>query len=179
VHLLKGNHENVANEEGGGNHQFGKFAYEGAMVAAWVPAKYGEAVHRSLYEFEKRLPLVAVGNRFVISHAEPARTFTRDRIIGYRRDEEVVYGLTWTADDEAEDGGTEATLAELLPAERREGALWFGGHRPVAERYALRAAGRYVQFHNPGRRIIGVFPPNESPDPERDIREINDGDNPR
>lgn len=35
-HFLKGNHENISNEYGGGNYPLGKFSYEGAMVAEYV-----------------------------------------------------------------------------------------------------------------------------------------------
>jgi len=177
--LLKGNHENVANEEGGGNHPFGKYAYEGAMVASYISLKYGERVLSAIYAFEKSLPLVAVGNRFVISHAEPERPYARERIIGYRRDPEVVYGLTWTADDRSEEGSVDAMLDDLLSTDRREGALWFGGHRPVFNRYRLRGGGSYVQFHNPSRSQVAFLPADRPPDPERDIIEIGEGQDTR
>jgi len=175
VQLLKGNHENAANEEGGGNHPFGKYAYEGAMVAAYLAARYGERGLAAVASFEKSLPLVAVGPHFVVSHAEPERRFSRERIIGFRRNPEVVYGLTWTADGAAEEGGVQAMLDELLPPERRPGALWFGGHRPVAGRYNLRADGAYVQIHNPNRSILAVLPADRPPDPEKDVVDIGEG----
>ena len=78
VHLLKGNHEHVTNESGGGNYPFGKYAYEGAMVLDYLQLRYNDEVIARLYEFEKRLPLLAVGERFIITHAEPARFFSRE-----------------------------------------------------------------------------------------------------
>lgn len=35
-HFLKGNHENIKNEEDGGNHQFRKYAEEGEMIKKYV-----------------------------------------------------------------------------------------------------------------------------------------------
>ena len=72
-HFLKGNHENIANEEGGGNHPFVKFALEGFMVADYMRLLLRR--RRSwpaTTSFEKELPLLAVGSGFLASHAEPA-----------------------------------------------------------------------------------------------------------
>jgi len=51
-------------------------------------------------------------------------------------------------------------------------AFYFGGHRPVSGLYTTRAAGRYVQFHNPGKQIVAVLEPEGEIDPDRAIREI-------
>jgi hypothetical protein len=101
-HFLKGNHENIANEEGFGNHPFRKFAFEGHMVARWVQTFYGKDFIDSYYEFEKNLPLFVIGRNFIISHAEPLYFFEREAIVEYRNNPDVVEGLTWTANDEAD-----------------------------------------------------------------------------
>lgn len=172
VHLLKGNHENVANESGSGNHPFVKFAHESAMVFEYMRMIYGMAMLGAVYYAEKRLPLLAVGGRYVISHAEPARLFSRDEVVGYRDSDEVVHGLTWTDNDEAEPDAVERMIDYYLPEERRDGARYFGGHRPVPGLYKLRAGGRYVQFHNPSRYVVAVLWPDRNPDPEQDIIDL-------
>ena len=173
-HFLKGNHENIANEQGGGNHPFRKYSYEGPMVTQYIRQFYGEEFFETYYEFEKNLPLFAIGRNFIISHAEPARFFDREDIIEYRDRPEVVEGLTWTANDEAEDGSVDHMLEYYLDVEEHEGVLYFGGHRPVRGMYHLRAEGKYVQIHNPERFIIALIQPEGEIDLERDILVINE-----
>lgn len=174
VQLLKGNHENVANESGNGNHAFGKYAYEGAMVALYVEIKYGLALLDAVADFEKSLPLAAVAPRFVISHAEPALAFNREDIIEYRSNDEVIYGLTWTADGGAEEHSVGDSLDSIIEDSYRTGALWFGGHRPVEGRFKLRANGEYVQINNPDRYVMAALPADRPADPERDIIDVGE-----
>jgi len=102
----------------------------------------------------------------------PAFALSAGDIVACRKRADVVEALVWTANGEAEPGSVERSLASLLAARAGlslEGALWFGGHRPVAGRYALRAGGRYVQFHEIGARRAVLLLPGRAPDPDRDI----------
>jgi hypothetical protein len=171
-HFLKGNHENIANEEGFGNHPFRKFAFEGHMVARWVQKFYGKDFIDSYYEFEKNLPLFVIGRKFVISHAEPLHFFEREAIVEYRNNPDVVEGLTWTANDEAEPESVSQMLRYYLELGEEEQCYYFGGHRPVTGLYNLRAEGKYVQIHNPGKFIIVLINPEGSIDLDEDIFEI-------
>ena len=181
-HFIKGNHDNVSNDEERGDRPFYKFAAEGEMVAAWFDLAYGPELRARLRQVELEYPVLAVGENFVASHGEPAFPLGPDDAIEYRRRPDVVYGLIWTPNDGAEEGSVERSLEALLdgaPAGNRgsgsKGALWFGGHRPVEGRYALRAGGRYVQFHNPGAHQVVLLEPGRDPDPERDIRPLRAG----
>jgi hypothetical protein len=171
-HFLKGNHENIANEEGGGNHPFVKFALEGFMVAEYMRRFYGEEVLESHYGFEKDLPLLAVGRGFLASHAEPAAFHPEERVVGFRDDPQVVLDLTWTGDGEAEAGSVGRMLEHYL-GPGGEG-YYFGGHRPVREGYRLRADGRYVQIHDPERWVVALLPADGAIQPERDILDIGE-----
>lgn len=172
VHGLKGNHENIANEEGHGNHPFGKFAYEGAMVAEYMDRFYPGRPFEAVYRFEHDLPLLAVGRSFLVSHAEPLYPYTREDLLNYRIRPEVVEGLTWTDNDAASEGSVAAMLDHFLPSVPRERRIYLGGHRPVSGLYALRGHGEYVQFHNPGRQIAAI-PPMDAPfDPETHVVEL-------
>jgi hypothetical protein len=173
VHFLKGNHENILNEEGRGNHPFRKFAYEGQMVKEYVQRFYGDQLLQEYAEFERELPLVAAGRNFLVSHAEPERFFAPEEVIGYRQNDEVVYGLTWTANGGAEEGSVERMLAAYC--REPEEARYFGGHRPVEGRYALRAEGRYVQLHNPEETAVALIRPESGIDPERDVFALEKG----
>jgi hypothetical protein len=175
-HFLKGNHENIANEQGGGNHPFRKYSYEGPMVTQYMQQFYSEEFFETYYEFEKNLPLFAIGRNFVISHAEPARFFDRDDIVEYRERPDVVEGLTWTANNEAEDGSVDEMLQHYLNVDENEKVYHFGGHRPVRGLYHLRADGRYVQIHNPERFIIAMIRPEGEIDLERDILVVEEGE---
>lgn len=169
-HFLKGNHENVLNEEGNGNHAFRKFSHEGEMVREYIQKFYGDEFLEIYAIFEKRLPLFAVGNHFLASHAEPGTFYSEEELIEGRNLPEVVLGLTWTNNGEAAEGSVRMMLEHYLG--NAEGAVYFGGHRPVPDRFLLRAEKKYVQIHNPERGNIVVMMPDRPFDPEQDIREI-------
>lgn len=169
---LKGNHENITNEDRDGNIPFGKFVNEGAMVAEYMARFYAGAPYEAVYRFEKSLPLLAVGPRALVSHGEPARFFSPLELIEYRSRAEVVIGFTWTDNDAAETGSVQRMLQHYLPHLTPEEAIYIGGHRPVSGRFALRADGRYVQIHNPGKFIAALPPADRAFDPKRDVKEL-------
>jgi hypothetical protein len=171
-HFLKGNHENITNEKGGGNFPFRKYAYEGAMVLDYVKKFYGEEFLQLYYTFEKNFPLLAVGRNFLISHAEPNSFYDRESVIAYRDNADVVSGLTWTDNDEAEEGSVSRMLEHYLPAEAQAEGRYFGGHRPVSGVYASRADGLYIQIHNPQKFQIVCLSAVEPIDERRCFAEI-------
>jgi hypothetical protein len=170
-HFLKGNHENVANVDTDGNRPFGKYAWEGQMVRDWFILFLGEDMLDRWAEFENSLPLLAVGDRFLVSHAEPRRVYSRERLIQYHGDDELIFDFTWTGNGEADEGSVEKML-EIYLGNDWENALYFGGHRPVRGLYGLRAGNRYVQIHNPEKYVVAVLESGRDPDPARDIRTI-------
>ena len=178
VHMLKGNHENILNERGRGNFPFRKFAQEGMMVADYMARFYGEVLMRLFAEVEHSLPLLAEGERLLIAHAEPKTLYSKERIINYRRNDDVVTGLTWTANDGADPHAVTRMLDYYIDPAVRKGALQFGGHRPIKGRYNLRADGEYVQIHNPEAQAAAFVPPGVHPDPERHIIHIGADEEP-
>ena len=171
-HFLKGNHENIRNESGDGNHAFMKYAFEGQMVAFYVKKFYGIDFEEDYYRFEKNLPLIAAGRDFLASHAEPATFFDRERVVNYRYDPEVVEGLTWTADGQSEEGSVMLMLEEYIDEKNLEKSLYFGGHRAVLGKYSLRASGKYVQIHNPEKCLMLVVKNEKDINPDEDVIEI-------
>lgn len=171
-HFLKGNHENILNENADGNFAFRKFAFEGDMVRDWVARFWGEDFLYRYADFEKSLPLFVIGGRFLASHAEPACFHDRQEIINYRGDPELVSDLIWTDNDAAEAGSVERMLASYLPD--CSDAVYFGGHRTISGRYRLRAGGRFVQIHNPDRFNAAWAMADRPFDPECDIGEVAD-----
>ena len=170
-HFLKGNHENVMNIEGMGDHSFRKYVMEGEMVKDFMQEVYGASVLQLVRSFETSLPIVAVFDRFCVSHAEPACGFSRDEIINYHdRDlrDEVVLSFTWTPNGGAEEGSVAGNFAALTGGQEAD-ALWFGGHRPVEGPYALRQDGHYVQIHNPHEMNIVYISADRPFDLEKDI----------
>jgi hypothetical protein len=171
-HYIKGNHDNITSEDERGDRSFFKFAAEGEMVASWFTMAYGRKLLETYRSIELDLPLVALGERFAASHGEPAFPMGAEDIVEYRRRDDVVYGLIWTGNGEAEAGSVQRSLEKLFGA-RSAGTRWFGGHRPVAGRFALRAGGSYVQFHDPRSWQVALILPGRDPDPERDIRVLD------
>ena len=47
--------------------------------------------------------------------------------------------------------------------------MYFSGHRPVKENYALRQDGKLVQIHNPHKQNIVLVEPEKNFDFEKDI----------
>jgi len=80
-----------------------------------------------------------------------------------------------TAPDTPEPGSVEESMLALMGRRRARRSLWFAGHRPVGGRYALRAGGRFVQFHDPSAFRVVFLLPGRAPDPDRDIYDIRAG----
>lgn len=173
-HFLKGNHENILNEEGNGNHAFHKFVMEGEQVRDFVQEFYSDGTLYLIHYFEKSLPIVCAFSSFAISHAEPACFYRRKDIINYKKNPSLILGFTWTRNDEAEDFSVEKTYSELctLPIEK-DRVLWFGGHRPVEGKYLLRQKGRYIQIHNPFSMNVALVNPQKAFNPDTDIISLN------
>lgn len=173
-HFLKGNHENVLDEEGDGNHSFGKFAEEGAMVAEYMLGAYGRELTESYAAFEKALPLFAVGDRFLASHAEPARAYSDEELVDAPNRPEVILGLTWTDNGAAEPGAVGALLDRILP--NVPDARYITGHRPVPAplRYLERSDGRHLQIHAPDSFNVAWVMPDRALAPELDVGAIPD-----
>jgi Calcineurin-like phosphoesterase len=158
-HFLKGNHENVLNEDSLENRPFRKFVFEGAMVKLWFEKFINNKTFKKYYQFEKLLPVFAIGNRFCVSHAEPRKYYSREKLIEAEIDREIIFDFTWTANDEAEKSSVLKYLDEYFPGDSM--SLMFGGHRPVKDKYLTRADGRYLQIHNPDE-FIAVYIQNMS-----------------
>ncbi|MDC7225705.1 MAG: metallophosphoesterase [Spirochaetales bacterium] len=172
-HFLKGNHENIANEQAEGNFPFRKYAHEGEMVKLWVQMFMGMDVFDTIYKWEKTLPLLAEGPDFLVCHSEPGRVIGRDEVINAYDNSEVIYSLTWTDNDRAESGSAAGTLNNFdkhIPASRI-----FGGHRAVKGLYSSRQDGRYIQINRPDKWLIAAFTDMQVFNPERDIIRLDEG----
>jgi hypothetical protein len=170
--FLKGNHDNIRNREGGGDHPFGKFAAEGEMAADWTERFMGEAFMNAYDSFERSLPLMARGGGFLACHAEPAFPLRPEDVIDARLSGDVVEALTWTDNDAAEDGSVEDTLSAFLPEGARPGII-LGGHRPSLARFSLRSGGRYVQIHDVERMQAALVRPGMPFDPVSGIFDLS------
>ncbi len=172
-HILKGNHENVLNEmsvKPYGNVPFRKFCDEGNMVADFLQSYYDDLILHEISCFEKSLPVCAVFDSCIVSHAEPAQVYTRKEIINYHEKESsVVFGLTWTANGKADENSVGKTIRNLVGRKKAKNYVWLGGHRPVAGKYAFRQDGRYIQIHNPEEENIAVVSPERKFNPLEDI----------
>ncbi|MBN1500353.1 MAG: metallophosphoesterase [Spirochaetes bacterium] len=172
-HYIKGNHDNILNEKGNGNYPFAKYSYEGAMVEYFVRKFYGDIFLREYARFEKNLPLFCVGKNFLVSHAQPQRNFSAEEIIGYRKNPDVVTGMTWTDNGAAETGGVDLMIEFYLKNSKLKNKYYFGGHRPVKNLYNIVQGDNYVQIHNPSKFIIAYLKPESEIDLDNDIIEIN------
>lgn len=177
-HILKGNHENVLNEmniKPYGDVPFKKFCDEGNMVADFLQNYYDDLILHEISCFEKSLPVCAVFENCIVSHAEPALAYTRNEIINYHDAESsVVFGLTWTANDKAAEGSIEKTIKNLVGARKAKNYVWLGGHRPVEGKYAFRQDGKYIQIHNPDEENVALVPPENKFNPAKDMVNVEE-----
>ena len=171
-HFLKGNHENIRNEEGRGNHSFGKFVYEGEMVKQWVLKFMGEEFINEYAEFEYLLPYMAVGYNFMASHAEPLDYYPPEDVINIQDDDEMKDGLTWTQNDRSFPGTVEKYLRYYRMEFDRPLYRYLGGHRTIQGKYKLRADDLYIQIHNPDKMQIFYADPSEVPNPDEHIFDV-------
>ena len=169
VHILKGNHENILNETGGGDFSFRKFVDEGEMCRCFVQEFYGDDILYLMNCVEKSLPLFYFGKRCSVSHAEPARAYSRQELVDARNYEEVVRGLIWTGNGEAEEKSARVTVQNLFDTRVPKGYLYLGGHRPVQGNYKVLQDGFYIQIHNPGKQNIVFVRPDRSINLDNDI----------
>lgn len=176
VHILKGNHENIKNETFNGNFSFHKFAQEGQMVYEFMIKQYGSDVVQSIYEYENLLPLCAVFENIMISHAEPIKYFSKEQIIDYVLNPDVIEGLTWTANDTAQSDCVQKMLDENCVSfeddSKNMKKKYITGHRPIKQKYILRQNGCLVQIHNPYKIQFAYIKKENSFNPDLDIIEI-------
>ena len=168
-HFLKGNHENILNSNFGGDYAFYKYADEGEMVKRFIQEYYDEKLLNLIAQYENLLPLMAYGKNYVVSHAEPADFYTTEQLVDARFEDSVVEGLIWTRNGQVKKSTVVPILNELLGKKAARKALYFSGHRPVKENYALRQNGKLVQIHNPHKQNIVLVEPNKNFDFEKDI----------
>ena len=168
-HFLKGNHENILNSNLGGDYAFFKYADEGEMVKSFIQEYYDEKLLNLIAQYENLLPLVAYGKNYVVSHAEPAEAFSTEQLIDARFEEGVVEGLIWTRNGQVKKSTVLPVMNELLGKKNAKKALYFSGHRPVKENYALRQNEKLVQIHNPHKQNIVFVEPDHNFDFEKDI----------
>lgn len=171
VHCLKGNHENIKNENSGGNFAFRKFVDEGSMVYDFMSEKYGDKIVNAIYKFELLLPVMASFDDFLISHAEPLKSYSKEEVIDSVIKSEVVYGLTWTRNGDVKTETAGAMFDSICKKNRIE-KKYITGHRPVKGKFNLRQNGDVVQIHNPHVMQFAYIKNGDGFNPENDIYEL-------
>lgn len=172
VHILKGNHENIYNHTGDGDYGFRKYADEGNMCKLFIQEYYGDDILYMIHTFERNLPLMFLGNKCLVSHAEPRTAYKKDDIINARLKPEIVEGLTWTENDAAQEGSVENTIKNLTNQTEVGDYVYLGGHRPVKEKYRCRQNGLYIQIHNPELQNVAYVTSERKFNPDTDIIEV-------
>jgi len=175
-HFLKGNHENILDEAGNGNHPFRKFAAEGPMTASYVKKFYGDAFLNRYDRFEKNLPLLTRGKYFVITHARPKKVYSIDEVINFRSEPAVTEGLTWTRSQNAEEGAIPSMLNELIDSSITP-RFWFCGHTSLKTRYKYWPEDALIEIHNPDLRTVVILDPLVLFDLERHIVDLSQSAN--
>lgn len=168
-HFLKGNHENILNLTGNGDFSFRKYVNEGQMVKRFIEKKYGNELLTVLHDAETVLPLIAAGKNFVVSHAEPKAAYTKEQLINARNNSKIVEGLTWTDNDEAQADSVQLIIKELAADGKGSDFVYFGGHRPVQEKYMTRQNGSFIQLHNPTMQNVAYVTAVKKFDPATDL----------
>ena len=172
-HFLRGNHENILNQFFCGAMPFRKFASEGEMVRDFMLAVYGEEIAQKYADFEHNLPLFAKGKNFLVSHAEPLKPYSERELIDGFFDEDLIRGLTWTANDQAQEDSVEIMLENMLP--NQPDAIYFAGHRTVKGTHRLLHNNKFIQIHNQTEHFISIIHPNKAFNPLENIYDTRTG----
>ena len=170
-HFLKGNHENILDEKLNGNHPFRKFAAEGPMTRAYVEKFFGETFLMTYDRFEKSLPLMAVGRSFIVTHARPRRAYNQEEVVNYRRNSDVIEGLTWTRNANAAPGAINEMIKEIM-GNNSEETIWIVGHNSLTERFKKWTDEPLIEIHNPNQRTLVILEPGEKLDVDNHIVEL-------
>ena len=174
-HFLKGNHENIESLESGGDFPFHKFVQESLMTRRFMVEYYGDDILYLYSCFEKDLPLIALFDNCIVSHAEPIRAFRFEELTEGRNNAEVVKGLTWTNNGESEPESAEIMLKNLT-CDGKNGikSFYFAGHRPIPGKYNIADGRRFVQIHNPESQNVVLVYPDRVFNPETDIVSVRE-----
>jgi len=188
-HYTKGNHDNVKNSAEGGDHRFAKFSVPMASVMQkWVERKYTNTSEflNKWSEFEHKLPLLAIGNNFVTSHAEPCKYLLHDaeeademgKSLSYYKELELtmedivnrtpkaVDALTWSSDDVC--GGNIAEKVLATVGQDPKNSYYFVGHTEYNQKF-LQLPNNVIRVNN-GFSLEYVFiPANGQFDPKKHI----------
>lgn len=167
-HFLKGNHENIMDEDINGNHPFAKLAAEGPMTRLYVEKFFGVDFLKQFDRFEKNLPLMARGRSFIISHSRPRARYSINDIINYRSRPDVIEGLTWTRHSAAQEGIIPELLEAFLGNETDQ-KLWVSGHTAIQDLYQFWNEEKLLEIHNPSLRTLVLIDPHKTFDPDMDI----------
>ena len=177
-HFLKGNHENILNENTENDFSFRKYADEGQMVKNFIQVYYGDDILYLISLVEKSLPLVYFGKKAVISHAEPKHAFTREQLINARFEKNVVKNLIWTSNGEADADSAEGVIKNLFIEESVtddsavENCVYLAGHRSVRGKYNILQNGKFIQIHNPGNQNVALVYNDRKFNPEIDMKNV-------
>ena len=170
-HFLKGNHENITNENSNGNHSFIKFAMEGDMTRSYVLRFFGKDFLHKYSRFEKSLPILAKGRYFVASHAQPRSFYDKASIINYRSNPQVIEGLTWTQNGASPNGTVKQMMTDLLGS-ATDSNWWISGHRPINRLYRIWPDEQFIQIHNPAKYVVALFDVEKNFTPETSVFEL-------
>lgn len=173
-HFLKGNHENIESLEAGGDFPFHKFVQESLMTRRFMVEYYGDDILYLYSCFEKALPLIALFDNCIVSHAEPARAFSYKELLEGRNNPDVVKGLIWTNNGEALNDSAEKMLNLFSCSASGIKPLYFAGHRPISGSNFISEKKCFVQIHNPDRQFITLLYPGKIFNPETDIVDVSE-----
>lgn len=175
-HFIKGNHENVLNVSHNGDRAFAKYADEGDMVKKFISNYYGEDILYLISVYENLLPMMVKLPKAVVSHAEPSLCLTKEQLVNVKSNPHHIYSLIWTKNGEVKENTCDFIINSLFEDEKpavKKGVLYFGGHRPVKNKYETRQNGRFVQIHNPVGQNVVFASSKKKINLEKDILNVN------
>ncbi|MBN1494374.1 metallophosphoesterase [Candidatus Peregrinibacteria bacterium] len=164
-YYLKGNHDNIDGRSSGGDSPFEKYnVMISHCVKHWIVQNYGQEFLSKWAQFEKNLPLLAIGNNFVASHSEPGNTGQggknayeiRSLNEIANRDADAVWALTWSR---TEQGGNQARRVLELAGLDPSTAHYIVGHTHTDGKYE-KVANRVIRINNHDEVHYGIIPSN-------------------
>lgn len=150
-HFLKGNHENIKNQESGGDYPFGKYTNEGEIVKSWVTEFLGRDFLESYAQMERLFPIMAIGKALIISHSLPSEVFSREDVKNYHNSDDLIHDFIWNRPGSEPKDVVQGYFREYLGDDN---GLYVIGHTPVRGPGDYQVNNSFVKIHNPDNMYV-------------------------
>ncbi len=170
-HFLRGNHEDI-NSEIKKNE-----ILQTTKAREWLNNNFGDKFIFKWSQFEKKLPIMAKGSNFVVTHAAPNVVHTEQEIALKNCNVFPAFTECENRPDKPDSLREERLYKDidgnLKNLNMSEDSRWFIGHRTTGENlYRSQLNGRLIQINKDDGYVVAIVPVNDEFNPDKDIIDL-------